>query len=93
MGRVGPLPSSEASEGELGAHVAAGWSPSAAVSSVAEASYSCGISKHVLHSLSYSSSLHRGVRRRYLLLPCADHGSCQAVQSLHRDQVYLSPGY
>ena len=63
MGHVGPLSSTEACEVELGAHGAAGWNQLAAVSSVVEASYGCS-REHTRHSLSYSSSLHREVKRR-----------------------------
>ena len=49
MDHVGPLPSTVASEDELGAHAAAGWHQSVEVSSVAEVSYVHDRSEHVCH--------------------------------------------
>ena len=92
MDHVGPRPSTVASEDELGAHATAGWHQSVEVSSVAEVSYGHGRSEHVRHSLLYTPSVRRGVRRMYILPPGAERGSPQVVRALDRDLVYLSLG-
>ena len=92
VGHLSPLPSTMASEDELGSHAAVGWHQSVAVSLEVEASYGHGRIEHVHNSLLCSSFVRRGVRRRWMLCHGAECGSRQAVRALDLDLVCLSLG-